>query len=51
MIALSGYGMFESGIELKKLDICCFADFTADGRFLVAAGNSVIEVWGVPPLP
>jgi WD40 repeat protein len=39
-----------TGEELLKLNTCCFAGFTPDGRFLVTAGDGVIRVWGIPPL-
>ncbi|KAA3647155.1 MAG: hypothetical protein DWQ07_06560 [Chloroflexi bacterium] len=40
-----------SGVELHKIDFYGFADFTPDGRFLIVKSGSLIQVWGVPPLP
>jgi WD40 repeat protein len=40
-----------SGLQLQKLNICCFAEFSPDGRILVTAGQGVIRVWGIPPWP
>jgi WD40 repeat protein len=37
-----------TGAERGKLNVCCFADFTPDGRYLVTAGDGVLRVWGIP---
>lgn len=36
------------GTELRRLNICCSAKFTPDGRYLVTYGNGVAYVWGIP---
>ncbi len=36
------------GSELRRLNTCCSADFTPDGRYLVTYGNGVAYVWGIP---
>jgi WD40 repeat protein len=38
----------KTGTELRRLNVCCYADFTPDGRYLVTAGDGVIRVWGIP---
>jgi WD40 repeat protein len=38
----------KTGTELRQLNVCCYADFTPDGRYLVTAGAGVIRVWGIP---
>ncbi len=40
-----------TGNQIRVLNVCCFADFTPDGRFLLTAGDGVLRVWGIPPLP
>lgn len=37
-----------SGQELRRLNVCCSAEFTPDGRYLVTAGDGVMRVWGIP---
>ena len=37
-----------SGGEIRRLNGCCFADFTPDGRYLITAGEGVVRVWGIP---
>jgi WD40 repeat protein len=37
-----------TGAERGKLNVCCFADFTPDGRYLVTAGDGILRVWGIP---
>jgi WD40 repeat protein len=37
-----------TGNEIRRLNVCCFADFTPDGRYLVTAGDGVIRLWGLP---
>jgi WD40 repeat protein len=37
-----------TGRELRRLNVCCRASFTPDGRFLITAGNGVLRVWGIP---
>jgi WD40 repeat protein len=37
-----------TGAELRRLNVCCFADFTSDGRYLITAGEGVIRLWGIP---
>jgi WD40 repeat protein len=40
------------GQELRRLNVCCQASFTPDGRYLVTAGDGVLRVWGIPtPVP
>ena len=39
------------GQELRRLSVCCSATFTADGRFLLTAGDGVLRVWGIPRRP
>lgn len=41
----------KTGVELKKLNECCLAGFSTDGRILVTASQGVISVWGVQPWP
>ncbi len=36
------------GTELRRLSVCCSADFTPDGRYLITYGNGVALVWGIP---
>lgn len=36
-----------TGNQIRQLNVCCYADFTPDGRYLVTVGNGVIRVWGV----
>lgn len=36
------------GTELRRLNVCCSADFTPDGRYLITHGNGVAHVWGIP---
>lgn len=36
------------GTELRRLNVCCSADFTPDGRYLITYGNGVALVWGIP---
>lgn len=36
------------GTELRRLNVCCSAKFTPDGRYLVTYGNGVAYVWGIP---
>ncbi|RMF47573.1 MAG: WD40 repeat domain-containing protein [Anaerolineae bacterium] len=38
-----------TGQALRVLQVCCFAAFTPDGRYLVTAGDGVIRLWGVMP--
>jgi WD40 repeat protein len=40
-----------TGTQLRELDVCCFAQFSPDGRILVTSGQGVIRVWGIPPWP
>jgi WD40 repeat protein len=40
-----------SGLQLQKLNVCCYAEFSPDGRILVTLGEGVLRVWGVPPWP
>ena len=37
-----------TGNELRRLNVCCSAGFTPDGRYLITTGDGVIRVWGVP---
>lgn len=39
-----------AGQELRRLNVCCQAVFTPDGRYLVTAGSGVLRVWGIPAL-
>jgi WD40 repeat protein len=39
------------GLRLKKLDECCSAAFSPDGRVLVTGGAGRLHVWGLPPWP
>ena len=41
----------ETGNPIRLLNVCCYVGFTSDGRLLVTAGEGVIRVWGIPPLP
>jgi WD40 repeat protein len=41
----------QTGQELRRLNVCCSATFTPDGRFLITAGDGVIRVWGIPNQP
>lgn len=36
-----------TGNQIRQLNVCCYANFTPDGRYLVTVGNGVIRVWGV----
>jgi WD40 repeat protein len=36
------------GNELRRLNVCCSADFTPDGRYLITYGDGVALVWGIP---
>ena len=38
-----------TGQVLRVLQVCCFAEFTPDGRYLVTAGDGVIRLWGIAP--
>lgn len=38
-----------TGNPIRVLNVCCFAEFSPDGRFLITAGNGVIRLWGIPP--
>jgi WD40 repeat protein len=40
-----------SGLQLQKLNVCCYAELSPDGRILVTLGEGVLRVWGVPPWP
>ena len=40
-----------SGEQLRLLNVCCYGEFSPDGRILVAASQGVMRVWGVPPWP
>jgi WD40 repeat protein len=40
-----------SGLQLQKLNVCCYAEFSPDGRILVTLGEGVLRVWGIPPWP
>jgi len=37
-----------TGNELRTLNVCCSANFTPDGHFLITAGDGAIRVWGIP---
>lgn len=37
-----------AGQELRRLNVCCQAMFTPDGRYLLTAGDGVLRVWGIP---
>lgn len=36
------------GTELRRLNICCSAKFTPDGRYLITYGSGVAYIWGIP---
>lgn len=36
------------GTELRRLNVCCSAKFSPDGRYLVTYGNGVAYIWGIP---
>lgn len=38
------------GQELRRLNVCCQASFTPDGRYLVTVGDGALRVWGIPAL-
>jgi len=38
----------DSGSQIRRLNVCCSASFTPDGRYLVTAGDGAIRVWGIP---
>ena len=40
-----------SGEQLRLLNVCCYGEFSPDGRILVTAYQGVMRVWGVPPWP
>jgi WD40 repeat protein len=37
-----------TGNQIRQLNVCCYASFTPDGRYLITAGEGVVRVWGVP---
>lgn len=37
-----------TGQELRRLNVCCNATFTPDGKFLITIGDGVIRIWGIP---
>jgi len=37
-----------TGNEIRRLNVCCSASLTPDGRYLVTARDGVIRVWGIP---
>jgi WD40 repeat protein len=40
-----------TGLQLQNINVCCFAEYSPDGRLLVTASHGVIYVWGTPPWP
>lgn len=36
------------GTELRRLNVCCSAKFSPDGRYLVTYGSGVAYIWGIP---
>jgi len=38
----------DSASQIRRLNVCCSASFTPDGKYLVTAGDGVIRVWGIP---
>ncbi len=36
-----------TGVELRRLNVCCYAAFTPSGRYLITAGSGVIRIWSI----